>query len=83
MSVGFGNRLIVLLFRQPHNNIVDFMHELKLYHGKNRLSGKEFSSLAKLVFPDVEFNKDNIEKYGNYEDCFPSVDDYEEIPCPF
>jgi len=59
------------------------MHALKLYYGKNRLTDREFTSLAILVFPHVIFTKDNIERYGNYEHYFPDMDEYEEIPCPF
>lgn len=83
MSFGFSNMLLKILYRQANDNIIDYMHTLKLYYGKNRLTDKEFSSLAQLVFPNIAFGKDNIERYGNYEHYFLVIDDYEEIPCPF
>ncbi len=83
MTYGFGNLLIRLLNSQPPDNITDYMHTLKLYHGKNRLTDREFASLAKLIFPRIEFTKDNIEQYGNYEYYFYNLNDDDEIPCPF
>ena len=59
ITYGFGNNLIKLLYSQPNSGVLDYMHELKLYYGKNRLTDREFASLAKVVFPRIEFNKDN------------------------
>lgn len=83
MTYGFGNMLIRQLDSQSPDNITDYMHTLKLYHGKNRLTDREFASLAKLIFPRINFTKDNIERYGNYEHFFYNLNDDFDIPCPF
>lgn len=83
MTYGFSNLLIRLLNSQPPDNITDYMHTLKLYYGKNRLTGREFASLANLIFPRINFTKDNIERYGNYEYYFYNLNDDFDIPCPF